>query len=138
MWKVLLFIRHLLTRLYILYGRVVTIANERERFFILFYFIFYSYFFILFCLYCPIQWKKYYVNQLYTVTFYWLYCLLWAFWLTIKHLFVVCLFVWLIVCLFVCLFVRGIDFTSVSTIFLIRFLTFSDSVLFFVCILFNY
>jgi hypothetical protein len=38
-------------------------------------------------LYCPIQWKNYYVNQLYTVIFYWL----WVSWLTIKHLFV-CLF----------------------------------------------
>jgi hypothetical protein len=32
----------------------------------------------------------YYVNQLYIVIFYWLYCSLWASWLTIKHLFVVC------------------------------------------------
>jgi hypothetical protein len=57
----------------------------------LFYFLFW------FFLYCPIQWKHY-VNQLYTVICYWLYCSLWASWLTIKHLFVVCLFV----CLFVC------------------------------------
>ena len=52
------------------------------------YYIFFNFF--LFCLYCPIfiQWKNYYVNQLYTVIFHWLYCSLWASWLTIKHLFV--------------------------------------------------
>jgi hypothetical protein len=32
------------------------------------------------------QIKNYYVNQLYTVISYWLYCSLWASWLTIKHL----------------------------------------------------
>ena len=48
-----------------------------------------SRFIFVFCFcFCIVQWKNYYVNQLYTVIFYWLYCSLWASWLTIKHLFV--------------------------------------------------